>query len=63
VGTSSLVYPAASFLARAQSCGAFTVEINTEPTSATTRVDLALTGAADELLARLEARLTEPRIP
>lgn len=57
VGTSSVVYPAASFLARARSRGAFTVEINTEPTPATGQVDLALAGAADELLPRVDQRL------
>jgi NAD-dependent deacetylase len=57
VGTSSVVYPAAAFLNRARSRGAFTVEINTEPTPATSVVDRALTGPADELLPLLEARL------
>ena len=57
VGTSSVVYPAAAFLARARSRGAFTVEINTEPTPATDQVDLALAGAADELLPRVDQRL------
>ena len=57
VGTSSVVYPAASFLARARSRGAFTVEINTEPTPATDQVDLALAGPADELLPQVDQRL------
>ena len=57
VGTSSVVYPAASFLARARSRGAFTVEINTEPTPATDQVDLVLAGPADELLPQVDQRL------
>jgi len=61
VGTSSLVYPAAAFLTRARHRGAFAVEINTEPTAATDQVDLALTGPADQVLARVE-RLLEPII-
>jgi NAD-dependent deacetylase len=59
VGTSSLVYPAAGFLAGARSRGAFTVEINTEPTPATNEVDLVLAGPADEVLPSLE-RLLQP---
>ena len=59
VGTSSVVYPAAAFLNRARSHGAFTVEINTDTTPATSVVDLALTGPADQVLPRVE-RLLEP---
>jgi len=59
VGTSSVVYPAAAFLNRARSRGAFTVEINPDTTPATTVVDLALSGPADEILPRVE-RLLEP---
>jgi NAD-dependent deacetylase len=57
VGTSSVVYPAAAFLDRARSRGAFTVEINTEPTPATGVVDLVLTGPAGEILSRVDQRL------
>ena len=57
VGTSSVVYPAAAFLGRARSRGAFTVEINTEVTPATGAVDLVLTGPADEILPRVDQRL------
>ena len=57
VGTSSVVYPAAAFLDRARSRGAFTVEINTEVTPATGAVDLVLTGPADEILPRVDQRL------
>jgi NAD-dependent deacetylase len=57
VGTSSIVYPAAAFLERARSRGAYTVEINTESTPATGAVDLVLTGPADEILARVDQRL------
>ena len=57
VGTSSVVYPAAAFLDRARSRGAFTVEINTETTAATAGVDLVLTGPADAILPRVDQRL------
>lgn len=57
VGTSALVYPAAAFLARARHRGAFAVEINTETTPATSQVDLALTGPADQVLPAVERRL------
>jgi NAD-dependent deacetylase len=57
IGTSSLVYPAAGLLSRARSRGAFTVEINTEATPATSGVDLVLAGPADELLPLIDERL------
>ena len=57
VGTSSLVYPAAAFVHRARSRGAFMVEINTETTPATGHVDLVLAGPADEILPRVDQRL------
>jgi len=46
VGTSSLVYPAASLPRLARDCGAFLVEVNTEPTPLTPVADLALCGPA-----------------
>jgi NAD-dependent deacetylase len=59
VGTSAVVYPAASLLEEAKRRGAFTVEINLEATPASEFVDLALHGPAETILAELDARLTE----
>ena len=57
VGTSAVVYPAAGLADEARRRGAFTVEINPEPTEATDRFDLAIQGRAEEVLDRLDARL------
>lgn len=54
VGTSALVHPAASLVARAKAQGAFTAEINLEPTPASDAVDLALHGPAEEILVSVE---------
>ena len=58
VGTSALVYPAAGLVHEARRRGAFSAEINLEPTPATGEVDLALHGPADQLLPNIAARLT-----
>jgi len=50
VGTSSLVYPAAGLVHEAQRRGAFTAEINLEATPASSAVDLAIHGAAEQIL-------------
>ena len=50
VGTSSVVYPAAGLMHEAQRRGAFTAEINLEATPASSAVDLAIQGAAEEIL-------------
>ena len=50
VGTSSLVYPAAGLVHEAQRRGAFTAEINLEATPASSAVDLAIQGAAEQIL-------------
>jgi NAD-dependent deacetylase len=57
IGTSSLVYPAASLVHEAKSRGAYTVEMNVESTDASALLDLALQGPAEELLDELERRL------
>jgi len=57
VGTSSVVYPAAELAREAGRRGAFTVEINPEPTEATPRFDLALEAKSEEALDRLETML------
>ena len=53
VGTSAVVYPAASLIPYARHAGAKVVEINTEPTAVSATVDCALQGPAGELLPKL----------
>jgi NAD-dependent deacetylase len=57
VGTSALVHPAAGLMHEAKRRGAFTVEINLEPTPASHLVDVALQGKAEEILDEVERRL------
>ena len=57
IGTASVVYPAAGLAANARQCGAIVMEINTEPTALTPLVDVALRGAAGEVLPQLLAAL------
>ena len=59
VGTSSLVYPAASLVHEAKARGAYTVEMNVESTPASRSLDLALQGTAEELLHNLETMVEE----
>jgi NAD-dependent deacetylase len=59
VGTSGVVYPAAGLADEAQRRGAYTVEINPEPTDASPRFDLAIQGVAEEVLDRLDCALRE----
>jgi NAD-dependent deacetylase len=58
VGTSAIVYPAASFVHDARRRGAFTAEINIEPTPASPMVDLAIHAAAEHVLGDVDAVLT-----
>jgi NAD-dependent protein deacetylase/lipoamidase len=51
IGTSSVVYPAAGLIAEARACGAFTVEINPQPTGAA--VHLAIAMSAEQALPQL----------
>lgn len=53
IGTSAVVYPAASLIPYAKQSGARVVEINPEPTAATAIVDCALQGPAAEMLPAL----------
>ena len=53
IGTSASVYPAASLIPLAQNAGAKTIEINTEETPFSPRVDCVLRGSAGELLTQL----------
>jgi NAD-dependent deacetylase len=57
VGTSAIVYPAAGFARAAQAHGAFTAEINLEPTPASSLVDLSILGAAQHVLPALDQLL------
>jgi len=50
VGTSAIVYPAASLPEIARSAGAYVCEINPEPTPLSNRCDEVLTGKAGEVL-------------
>lgn len=53
VGTSALVYPAAALVTQYASRDAFVIEVNTEETAVTDRVDVALRGSAAAVLPRL----------
>jgi NAD-dependent deacetylase len=57
IGTSSLVYPAAALVLKAKERGAYTVEMNVEATPVSSSLDLALQGAAEDLLDKLESHL------
>lgn len=56
VGTSSIVYPAAGFGEIARTRGAFTVEINPDETDASSGVDLAIRGRAEDVLPAVTLR-------
>ena len=53
IGTSAVVYPAAGLVEMAIGAGARTIEVNLEPTPASTLVDVALHGPAGNILPRL----------
>jgi NAD-dependent deacetylase len=53
IGTSAVVYPAASLAPIAKSAGARVIEINPEQTPLSSHVDLSVRGAAGEMLPRL----------
>jgi NAD-dependent deacetylase len=55
VGTSALVYPAASLVHAARRHGAYTAEINLEETPASAVVDLAIHGGAEDVLPAIAA--------
>jgi NAD-dependent deacetylase len=56
IGTSGLVYPAASLPEVAKSSGAFVCEINPEPTSLSSLCDEVITGTAGEVLPRISTK-------
>ena len=53
IGTSGIVYPAASFASIAKSAGAFVVEINLEPTPNSELVDVSIQGRAKDIVPQL----------
>jgi len=53
IGTSAVVYPAASLVPYAKQAGAKVIEINTEPSAVSGMVDCALLGPAGEILPKL----------
>lgn len=53
IGTSGVVYPAASFAPVAKAAGAFVVEINLDPTPHTELVDVSLQGRAKDMVPEL----------
>ena len=57
IGTSSLVYPAASLSATARARGAFTAEVNLDPTPASNRFDVSIQGPAEIILDEIDALL------
>jgi NAD-dependent deacetylase len=61
VGTSAIVHPAAGLVYEARRRGAFTAEINLDPTPASSAVDVALQGPAERILTDIEARLQSGR--
>jgi NAD-dependent deacetylase len=60
VGTSAVVYPAAGLVHEARAGGAFTVEINTEPTPASAAVDIAIHAAAEVALPLVASLMKRP---
>lgn len=53
IGTSGVIYPAASFAPIAKSAGAYVVEINLDPTPNSCLVDVSLQGRAKDLVPAL----------
>lgn len=53
VGTSGVVYPAASLINLARACGAKVIEVNIEETPVSSEVHVSLRGPAGELLPKL----------
>jgi NAD-dependent deacetylase len=58
VGTSAVVHPAAGLVHHARGHGAFTAEINLDPTPASWTVNVALQGRAETILPDIARRLT-----
>jgi NAD-dependent deacetylase len=56
VGTSAIVHPAAGLVHDARRRGAFTAEINLDPTPSSSYVDVAMHGPAEQILSDIAAR-------
>jgi NAD-dependent deacetylase len=56
-GTSSVVYPAASFATYAKQAGAVIIEVNLEPTPLTSWADVSILGKAGEMLPQIAEAL------
>ena len=61
IGTSTVVYPAASLPFEALRAGASVVEINPQPTPFTEQAHFVLSGPAGVVLPELLAKLKSPR--
>ena len=57
IGTSAVVYPAAGLVHEARRQNAFTAEINRDPTDASSHVDIAISGNAEEILPAIQRLL------
>jgi NAD-dependent deacetylase len=57
IGTSAVVYPAAGLIDEARRHGAFTAEINPAATPASSGVDVAIQGRAEEILPAIDAMI------
>ncbi|NWF89917.1 MAG: NAD-dependent deacylase [Ignavibacteriaceae bacterium] len=62
VGTSAVVYPAASLVYTAKSNGAFLVEVNIEETEVSTIVDVSLFGESGKILPKIVEQIKQIRI-
>ncbi len=61
VGTSAVVYPAASLPAAAAAAGALVAEINPDPTPLTPSLEISIRGKAGEVLPLVDRRLRDGR--
>ncbi|MGB2869079.1 MAG: NAD-dependent deacylase [Bacteroidota bacterium] len=61
IGTSAVVYPAAALPLTARKSGAYVVEINTEDTDLSSRVDESIRGKAGEIVSELVHQLQQKR--
>jgi NAD-dependent deacetylase len=57
IGTSGSVYPAAGFVAEARAAGAYTVELNLEPSEGRSLFAEAIHGSASEIVPAYARRL------
>jgi NAD-dependent deacetylase len=57
IGTSAVVYPAAGLVHEARRQNAFTAEINRDPTDASSHVNIAISGNAEEILPAIQRLL------